>query len=208
MAYQSDSGGLCRLFLNGDIFHYAAATAVAAAHPGRDEETVVLKQVLFCSGCQLSLPALSLRQPWSIFDLWLPKLFNFWRSHRCSIFLFSFFYPSTLLHPRAALWEKWIFLLVQQRVFCTRSEPGSQNVEIFVYGGTKDVCRCHWNGLGELCTGCYQDTRRVDWFSWHGGYLDSLKEARGDVLPGCSRTGMLCALVILVHSHCRFISVR
>lgn len=155
MGYQSDTGGLCRLFLNGDIFHYVAAAAAAAAaaavaaHPGRDEETVVLKQVLFCSGCQLSLPALSLRQPWSIFDLWLPKLFNFWRSHRCSIFLFFFFYPSTLLHPRAALWEKWIFLLVQQRVFCTRSEPGSQNIEIFVYGGTKDVCRCHSNGLEE-----------------------------------------------------------
>lgn len=70
---------------------------------------------------------------------------------------------------------------MQQRVFCTRSEPGSQNVEIFVYGGTKDVCRCHSNGLEELCTGCYQDTRRVDWFSWHGRYLDSLKEARGRV---------------------------
>lgn len=43
------------------------------------------------------------------------------------------------------------------------------------------MCRCHSNGLEELCTGCYQDTWRVDWFSWHGGYLDSLKEARGRV---------------------------
>lgn len=87
---------------------------------------IVLKKVLLCIDWELSLLALSLRQPWSIFDSWLPKLFNFWQSHlllHCSIFPVPASKSSTV--------RGWIFLQ-GQHVFSTRSVSDSQKVKIFV----------------------------------------------------------------------------
>lgn len=72
------------------------------------------------------LLALSLRQPRSISDSWLPKLFNFWQSHlllHCSIFPVPASKSSTV--------REWIFLQ-GQRVFATKSVSDSQNVKVFV----------------------------------------------------------------------------
>lgn len=140
MVRQGRGGGVsCRLFLKGDIFHYASA----ATHPGRDDQAVALKQVLFCSGCQLFLPALSLRQPWSIFDLWLPKLFNFDTVIAVALFFLAFNPPASRSSKKNVFFSCWGSSVCSAQ----GQSQAVKNFDIFVYGALKKTKKNVFSGF-------------------------------------------------------------